>query len=91
MKLMFMFCNNCMAKIHTKNWSVDSQNCTCIFLEEAPKPYPPIDLNGHTMSIYAQAVEQDRLFFTELMKTMTPEEINRFCFENGFAVPEKNQ
>ena len=33
-------------------------------------------------------VEQDRLFIKELIKTMTPEQINRFCFENGFEVPD---
>lgn len=34
MKLLFMFCNNCMEKIHTKHWLVDNRRCTCIFLEE---------------------------------------------------------
>lgn len=48
----------------------------------------PTSLNGHTMDIYARAVEADRLFTQEMLKTMTPEQINRFCFENGFAVPE---
>lgn len=40
------------------------------------------------MDAYAQAVEQDRLFIQQMIKTMTPEQINRFCFENGFEVPE---
>lgn len=48
-------------------------------------------LNGHTMSIYTQAVEQDRLFMEEMIKTMTPEQINQFCFENGFAVPTQEE
>lgn len=34
MTLLFMFCNNCMEKIHTKNWLVGNRRCTCIFLEE---------------------------------------------------------
>lgn len=55
------------------------------------KRYPPTDLNGHTMSVYARAVEADRLFFKEMIKTMTPEEINRFCFENGYTVPEPKE
>lgn len=44
---------------------------------------PPVN----PMSAYAQAVEQDRLFTQELLKNMSPEQVNRFCFENGFSVP----
>lgn len=47
--------------------------------------------SGHAVSIYAQAVEQDHLFAQEMIKTMTPEQINRFCFENGFSVPEPKE
>lgn len=43
------------------------------------------------MDVYQQAVEQDRLFIQELIKTMTPEQINRFCFENGFEVPKPSK
>ena len=92
MKQLFMLCNSCQDLCtRYQYWLVDHKNCACIFLEEAPKPYPPTDLNGHTMSIYAQAVEADRLFTQELIKHMTPKELERFCLENGFAVPEKNQ
>lgn len=41
-----------------------------------------------TMDAYAQAVEQDRKFMEKMVATMTPEQVNRFCFENGFPVPE---
>lgn len=35
MKLMFMFCNNCVKMCtESKNWLIDHKNCTCIFLEE---------------------------------------------------------
>lgn len=37
---------------------------------------------------YEKAVEQDRLAIQEMLKTMTPEQINKFCFENGFEVPK---
>ena len=40
------------------------------------------------MDAYQRAVEQDRLFIQEMIKTMTPEQINQFCFENGFEVPK---
>lgn len=39
--------------------------------------------------VYAQAIEQDRLFFEQMLKTMTPEQINQFCFENGFEIPNQ--
>lgn len=45
-------------------------------------------LQAVAMDAYAQAIEQDRLFAQRMMKTMTPEQINQFCFENGFSVPE---
>ena len=41
-----------------------------------------------TMDAYAQAVEQDRKFMEKMLKTLTPEQVNRFCFENGYSVPE---
>ena len=43
------------------------------------------------MTAYAQAIEQDRLFAQRMLKTMTTEEINRFCFENGFTHPEPKE
>ena len=55
------------------------------------KPYSPTSLNGHTMHILLvqhEAAKQHRLFIEELVKTGTPEQIKRFCLENGFAVPE---
>lgn len=45
-------------------------------------------LQAVAMNAYAQAIEQDRLFAQRMMKTMTPEQSNQFCFENGFSVPE---
>ena len=48
-------------------------------------------LQAVAMNAYAQAIEQDRLFAQRMMKTMTPEQINRFCFENGYAVPEPKE
>jgi hypothetical protein len=40
------------------------------------------------MDAYQLAVELDRRLHNEMIKNMTPEQINRFCFENGFEVPE---
>lgn len=48
-------------------------------------------LQAVAMDAYAQAIEQDRLFAQRMMKTMTPEQINRFCFENGYSVPEPKE
>jgi hypothetical protein len=59
-----------------------------------PTPYSPTSLNGHTMHIFLvqhETAKQDRLFNEEMMKTMTPEQIKRFCLENGFAVPEPKE
>lgn len=47
-----------------------------------------VELQTVAIDAYAQAIEQDRLFAQRMMKTMTPEQINRFCFENGYSVPE---
>ena len=48
-------------------------------------------LQAGAMTAYAQAIEQDRLLAQRMMKTMTPEQINRFCFENGYSVPEPKE
>lgn len=48
-------------------------------------------LQAVAMNAYAQAIEQDRLIAQRMMKTMTPEQINRFCFENGYSVPEPKE
>ena len=48
-------------------------------------------LQAGAMTAYAQAIEQDRLFAQRMMQTMTTEQVNRFCFENGFSVPEPKE
>lgn len=51
---------------------------------------PSFKHQGHTwQDAYTLAVKQDEIAMREMFKTMTPEEINRFCFENGFVVPTK--
>lgn len=35
--------------------------------------------------VHAQAMVADRMFINHLVSTMTPEELERFCFENGFT------
>lgn len=84
MKHIFMLCNNCLEKAFAGNgWLVDSHNCTCIFLEEAPKP---VSLNGHTMAVFLvqhEAAKQTKEMFQMAKDTMSPEEYKRFCFENG--------
>lgn len=57
------------------------ETCSPTNIGAVCKPIP-------AMQVYAESVEQDRLFAQHMMKTMTPEQINRFCFENGFSVPE---
>ena len=34
-----------------------------------------------------EAAKQDRQFFKDLLKNMSYEQVKRFCFENGYAVP----
>lgn len=48
-------------------------------------------LQAVAMNAYAQAIEQDRLFAQRVMQTMTTEQVNRFCFENGYSVPEPKE
>lgn len=48
-------------------------------------------LQAVAMNAYAQAIEQDRLFAQRMMKTMTPEQVNRFCYENGYSAPEPKE
>lgn len=78
---------SCIHPVGTKGTN-DSFERTGHALREMVKPSPSISLNANTIHVYARAVEEDRKFTQRMMQTMTPEQINRFCFENGFSVPE---
>lgn len=85
MKLLFMLCNNCMYLCtQSKNWLVDHKNCTCIFIE-------PMPLHGvmPVLMVQHEAAKQAAEWIREAVKHMSQEELERFCFENGFTVPEK--
>lgn len=54
----------------------------------------PTSLNGHTIGIFLvqhEAAKQAKEMFEIILNTMTPEQINRFCFENGYSVPEPKE
>lgn len=152
MKLMFMFCSNCLdMATNSRNWLVDHKKCQCIFLEEMEKPMilnrktywsnglityremevqdetlfkaeqqrrvtngPGIDsveffdfrgrryyqfdkpksLNAHTMQVFevqCEAAKMERNMFEAMMVHGTKEELQRYCLENGMAMPSENR
>lgn len=56
MKQIFMLCNNCLEKAFAaNNWLVDSQRCTCIWLE----PMATINPVENTMELYTCSVNKN--------------------------------
>lgn len=85
MKLLFMLCNNCMRLCtQSQYWLVDHKNCACIFIEEA-EPKMPIFMVQH------EAAKQEREMYELAKNTMSIEQFSRYCFENGYAVPEPKE
>lgn len=153
MKLMFMFCNNCLDKLfHSASWLVDSNRCTCIFLEEQVETMKLIrttywtnglvtdremetsdeldvfkkeqvkrlttgpgidkfvlrDTHGRTQFtlekvknifegcnpiflVQHAAAQMEQNMFEAMMVHGTKEELQRYCVENGMAVPSENR
>lgn len=151
MKLMFMFCNNCLnMALNSRNWLVEHHKCQCIFLEqqvetmkvirkthwsnglvtdremefpiEQAEQYieeqrrrvnngPGIDrvdlihaITGwcymcitkptpmpHIFMVQHAAAQMEHNMFVAMMAHGTKEELQRYCLENGMAMPSDNR